>query len=504
MTTGGEHTIGRWLADSARSHPDRIAIDDRGVTTTYADLEQRTRRLTERLGGAGYAPGDRIATLTGNSTDHVVWLFACARLGIALVPLSWRSAAAELAGHLELADPALLVIDDEYAALAADAASRLAEPPASVPITAAALPSRTHRSPGAAHRAARDEDPLLILFTSGSSGHAKAAVLTHATCFWTNVSFSKIVPLTRDDVVLAVLPQYHAAGWNVQPLLAWSVGATVVLERTFDPRRVLRLIAERGVTTMMGVPTLYQRLSETRDFDTADLSTLDTAVCGGAPMPAPLLRRWHARGVRLTQGYGLTEAGPNVLCLPPEDAFDHVGSAGRPYPHVEVALADPVTGAHLTGPATGELLVRGPGLFAGYFRDPDATARAWSGGWLRTGDLASRDAAGYHTILDRIDHLYITGGENVSPAEVEQALLRHPAVEQVAVIGVPDERWGEVGMAHVVARPGVPVDAEELQAHCRSLLAAHKAPAHVVFTDALPTAGLEKVSRHLLAERSRP
>lgn len=497
----GHHTVGRWLSDSARTFPDRVAVDDRGVQTTYAGLERRVGRLVQRLTDAGYRPGDRIATLTGNSVDHVVVLFACARLGLALVPLSWRLAAAEVADQLAIADPHLVILEAEYAPIAQQALGMLPEPPPSTGFAAleTGVPARTHREPAGPARDVRDEDPLLILFTSGSTGRPKAAVLTHATCFWTNLSLSRTVPLTRDDVVLALMPQYHAGGWNVQPLLAWWVGATVVLERTFDPRRILELIRTRRVTAMMGVPTHYHVLATYRGFATTDLSSLRTAMVGGAPATAPLLRTWHGRGVRLTQGYGLTEAGPNVLCLMPEDAFDHVGSAGRPYHHVEVALADPTTGALVEGAATGELLVRGPGLFSGYFRDPEASRLVMVDGWLRTGDLVTRDADGYHTVLDRLDDVYITGGENVSPAEIEKVLLRHADVDSAAVVGIPDERWGEVGVAFVVRRTGALVDVAELRAHCRQLLAAFKVPVRFELVDDLPYGPSDKLSRRTLS-----
>ncbi|MDO5675947.1 MAG: AMP-binding protein [Propionibacteriaceae bacterium] len=498
-----DHTIERWLTDSARSYPDRVAIDDRGVVTTYGGLERRVSRLSERLTRAGYRAGDRIATVTGTSTDHVVWFFACARLGIALVPLSWRSSPSELAQALTASDPMLVVVEDAYGTLAGEALALLPTPIPTARFDTYGVPLRSHASPAGPRRGPHNDDPLLIIFTSGSTGRPKAAVLTHSTCFWTNLSLSRVVPLTRDDVVLAVLPQHHAGGWNIQPLLAWSVGATVVLERTFDARRILQLIPSRGITAMMGVPTHYRRLSEEYTFEEADLSTLRTAVVGGAPASAALLRTWHERDVRLTQGYGLTEAGPNVLCLPPEDALDRVGSAGRPYPHVEVTLADPITGERLAGPGTGELLVRGPGLFAGYLADPVATDDALRDGWLHTGDLASRDAAGYYSILGRTDDVYISGGENIAPVEVEEALLTHPAVAQAAVVGVPDDVWGEVGHAHVVLRTGEQPTEAELIMHVRGQLAAFKAPAKVTFADALPTAGIDKVSRRALREWSR-
>jgi fatty-acyl-CoA synthase len=341
----------------------------------------------------------------------------------------------------------------------------------------------------------QDEDPLLMVFTSGSSARPKAAVLTHRSCFWTNLSLSRTLELDEHDVVLSVLPQFHVGGWNIQPLLAWWTGATVVLERSFDPGRVLCLLEENRVSTMMGVPTHYARLAEHPRFRTTDFTALRSAVVGGAPMPAPLLRIFHARGVALTQGYGLTEAGPNVLCVPPDEAIDRVGWAGVPYPHVDVRLTEPVTGEVLHGAATGELQVRGPGLFAGYFRDEDATRAAWRDGWLATGDVATRDDSGYLRIVDRLRNIFISGGENVAPAEVESVLLTHPAVEDAVVVGVPDHTWGERGVALVVARPGIVTDDTELVEHCRERLASFKVPVAIHLVSELPSVSIGKISR---------
>ncbi|GAB3283672.1 long-chain fatty acid--CoA ligase [Sinomonas notoginsengisoli] len=495
----GLHTLGRWTTDRARSAPERTAIDDRGVALTYRELEARAAALTDAFKDAGYGPGQRIATLTGNSSDHVVLFFACAKAGLTLVPLSWRLAPAELAEQLRIAAPALFVVEPEHGALGAAAMALLPLPPAS------AEPGRDGIERGlprlgeaAARRTVADDDPLLAVFTSGTSGRPKAAVLTHANCFWTNLSFSRTVEVGRDDVVLCVMPQFHVGGWNIQALLAWWTGATVVLERGFDAGRVLKLIAQRRVTTMMGVPAHYLLLSQHPGFGDADLSSLRRAVVGGAPMAAPLLRTWHARGVALTQGYGLTEAGPNVLCLAPEEALRRVGSAGTPYPHVDVAVADPAMGQEVHGAGRGELWVRGPGVFAGYLDDPAATAQVLVDGWLHTGDVVERDADGFLGVVDRLKDIYISGGENVSPSEVEQALLSHPAVADAAVVGVPDPRWGEAGAAFVVMRHGAATDEEELTEHLRSVLAHFKVPRSIEFVEDIPRTGLHKIARSRL------
>lgn len=490
----GLHTLGRWPADRARIAPEHAAIVDRGVVLSYGQLEERVQRLTAELREAGVGRGARVATLVGNSAEHVVLLFACARVGAALAPLSWRLTPAELARQVGLLDPALLVVEEETASLARELAGRLREPVATAylgALASGALAVTTRLAPAPAE-VVQDEDPLLVVFTSGSASAPKAAVLSHRTCWWTNLSLSRTLELTERDVVLAVLPQFHAGGWNIQPLLAWWTGATVVLERTFDPGRVLSLIPEHGVSTMMGVPTQYLLLAEHPGFTAADLTSLTSAVVGGAPMPAPLLRTFHTRGVALTQGYGLTEAGPNVLCVPPHEATERVGWAGVPYPYVDVALADPATGERVEGAGTGELLVRGPGVFTGYLHDDDATAAVLHDGWLWTGDVAARDADGYLRIVDRLRNIFITGGENVAPAEVEAVLRRHPGVAQAAVIGIPHPRWGEVGVALVVPRAGVATDEQELVEHCRSELAGYKVPQRVVAVPELPLVGIGK------------
>lgn len=508
----GLHTLGRWTTDRSLATPHRIAIDDRGLTLSYAELERRAANLAAALHAAGYATGDRIATLTGNSSDHVVVFFACAKAGLVLVPLSWRLSPRELSAQLGLADPQLLLVEDDLDALAAAACSLLPQPPRtaapgpggvekSVPAPSRVLPGAEAVPAAAGLRSpVRDDDALLMVFTSGTEGASKAAVLTHANCFWTNLALSRTLDMASTDVVLAVLPQFHVGGWNIQPLLAWWAGATVVLERGFEPGRVLQLIAERRVTMLMGVPTQYLMLAEHPDFAQTDLGSLRHAVVGGAPMPAPLLRIWHRRGVALSQGYGLTEASPNVLCLANEDAERMVGYSGKPYPHVAVAVADPVTGEIYDGAATGELLVGGPGVFAGYFRDPAATAAVLADGWLRTGDLVERDADGYIRVVDRLKDIYISGGENVAPAEVEAVLLAHPAVAQAAVVGVPDERWGESGAAFVVVRAGMATDEQELLEHCGAQLSAFKVPARISMVGALPRTALNKVLRARLRQ----
>ena len=479
-------TLDRWIRDRARTTPNRVAIDFLDRETTYSDLDERSERLAAGLLEAGLVRGDRVATLTGTNAEHVVVFFACAKAGLILLPLNWRLAAPELAYQLADAEPAVLLASTEFAETAASLHERSAGLEDLVFQKHKVLPPPA------------DDDGLLLVYTSGTTGRPKGALLTHANCFWTNLSFDRVAGLGDDDVALQVLPQFHVGGWNVHPLLAWWKGARVVLEPSFDAGRSLALIDSKRVTTMMGVPANYLFMAEHADFETADLSSLRRAVVGGAPMPEALLERWHERGVEIVQGYGLTEAAPNVLCLPPEDATRKRGFAGKPYPHVDVALRNAETGELLEGEAEGELVVRGPNVFAGYWRNPDATAAAFADGWLLTGDIAARDPEGYYRIAGRLKEMVISGGENVYPAEIENVLHEHPAVAEAAVVGVPDERWGEACLAVVVLRSAA--TEAELLAWCAERLAKFKVPREVRFVEALPRNSLNKVAKTELVQ----
>jgi fatty-acyl-CoA synthase len=461
-------TIDRILRDRARITPQRVAIVERERSWTYAELDARSDDLA-----SGLTHGSRVSTLTGNTGEHAALMFACAKSGAILHPISWRLAPTEIAYQLDDAEPDVFLIADEH--------RRLGEAAMEIASVRPALETDSRSEPGSSV-SPRDDDPLFLIYTSGTTGKPKGALLTHANCFWTNLSFDLATGIRQDDVILQVLPQFHCGGWNVQSILGWWKGAKVVIEPGFDAEHVLDLIERERVTTMMGVPANYLFLSHEPRFASADLSSLRLAVVGGAPMPEALLATWSERGVEIVQGYGLTEAAPNVLCLAPEDAARKAGYAGKPYPYVTCDLS-----------VDGELLVRGPNVFPGYWRNEDATAAAFHDGWLLTGDIAERDDEGNYRIRGRVKDMVVSGGENIYPAEVEAVLHEHPAVADAAVVGAPDERWGEVCVAFVVLDEAV--SEEDLRQHCFDRLARFKVPKAFHVVDELPRNSMGKIQK---------
>ena len=457
--------------DPPRPRPDHARPRRDRRRRPHLDL-RRARRRSDEL-ARGLSHGDRVSTLTGNTAEHVALFFACAKAGAILHPISWRLAPAEVAFQLDDAEPAVFLVEDEHRAARRGGARARARP---------ARRSTLAGSRGASGRPPADDDPLLLIYTRGTTGKPKGALLTHANCFWTNLSF--------DLATGHRARRRRAAGAAAVPLrrLERAVaarlveGRAVVLERGFDAARALELIERERITTMMGVPANYLFMSQEPRFADADLASLRLAVVGGAPMPVALLDVWAERGVEIVQGYGLTEAAPNVLCLPPEDARRKAGSAGKPYPYVDCELS-----------AEGELLVRGPNVFPGYWRNPEATARAFRDGWLLTGDIAERDDEGDYWIRGRLKDMVVSGGENVYPAEIEAVLHEHPAVVEAAVVGVPDERWGEVCAAFVVA--GRPCPTTSCASSAVTRLARFKVPKSFTFVDALPRNSIGKVQK---------
>jgi fatty-acyl-CoA synthase len=347
-------------------------------------------------------------------------------------------------------------------------------------------------APAAVDAPVRLDDPAVIIYTSGTTGRPKGATLSHGNITWNCVNVLVDTDLASDEVALVCAPLFHVAALNMVSLPILMKGGTVVLTGGFDPDVALELIARHGVTVMFGVPSMFNAMAQVPAFASSDLSSLRRLLCGGAPVPLSTIRTYLDRGIPFLQGYGMTETSPGALFLGAERAAAKAGSAGVASFFTDVRVVRP-DGSDVAPGEKGEVVVAGPNVMRGYWNRPDATAEVMDGDWFRSGDVALVDDDGYVTIVDRMKDVIISGGENVYPAEVEDVIYGHPDVAECAVIGVPDERWGEVGRAIVVRRAGTTLDERALLEHLDGRLARFKLPRSVIFTDRLPRSGAGKV-----------
>ncbi len=480
-------------AKRAQMTPDRPALFWERGWLTYRDLNDRAERLAAALVGAGIVKGDRVALLAHNHVAHIDMLLATAKTGAVYAPLNVRLAEREQQGLAEYLRPSLVIHDAENAAKAnatglptwdlANHEERLRDAdPTSAPVDPELGP----------------EDVQMILLTGGTTGLPKGAMLPYRQGFYNAVNTVFGWGLRQDDCVIQATPCYHAAV-NAFTVPLFHLGARVALQRTFDPGDYLDLIDAAGATILFLVPTMFHMLAAHDRFAGADLSGVRWAISGGAPCPEPVRESLRRKGVKVRQGYGLTEAGVNCFTTTQEVADRKPNSVGRPMLHGQ-AVVRRQDGAPAAPDETGELTLRGPHVFLGYFERPEATTDVLRDGWLWTGDLAVMDHEGDFTIVGRRKEMFISGGENVYPAEVEAAIYDHPAVAECAVVGVPDERWGEVGLAGVVLKPGADLRASELKEFLTTRLARYKVPKHLRLLDALPKSAAGKILKTDLPE----
>lgn len=493
-----------------RVTPNRVAIVDRtrGGRHTYAALDASAERWARALSSLGVARGDRVATLTGNRVETIALFFGATRIGAVLVPLNWRLAVPELAGVIADAGPTLVVGEDRLRSVgeAALSASAVTVRWVDVDRDAPALLAAAELG-GVVHRAAcHANDPAMLLYTSGSTGKPKGAILAHRQIHYNAVATTVGWQVGATDIAIVANPLFHTGGWHVFSTPLWHRGGTVVLFDQFDATAFLDAIVDESVTLAFGVPTQIAMLTQSTSWGRG-FPSLRFLISGGAPCPEALGDRVRASGIRFRQGYGLTECGPNCFAITDEEALRRPGSVGWPIPFLEMRLENGDSGLGTGDSAApseppskpGELLLRGPQMFGGYFNDPARTAEVIDGdGWLHTGDLATRDADGAYSICGRKKDMFISGGENVFPGEVEAALSECPGVGEAVVVGVPDEKWGEVGRAFVLPRNGDVLSADQVIAHARRRLAGYKVPKSVVVVDELPRLGSGKADRSAL------
>ena len=494
------HIVFDFAAKRAELSPSAIAFEeaDTGRRLTFAEFNTRAERGASALEGLGIARGERVAILCHNCATFFEVLFACGKAGIILVPLNWRQTPAELAPILADCGARLLLHDAATAGLAAalgkTGEARLFAFDDYETLSAGAIPAPRRDTAWPTARV------WYLLYTSGTTGRPKAVIQTVGMALANYVNIQQATAMTGADSTVNFLPVFHTAGINLHTLPIFLSGGTNTVLVKFEIDPLLDLIAAGRVSMFFGVPAIYQALSLSPRYAGADLGRVRHWGCGGAPLSESIIRTFLAKGVRVCNGMGMTETGPTVFLMDPVHAVDKIGSVGKPQLLSEVRLVD-AEGRDVAPGERGEILFRGPGVTPGYFNNPGATATAIDrDGWLHSGDVGRRDGDGCYFIVDRIKDMYISGGENVYPAEVEAVLTDHAAVLEAAVIGVADERWGEVGHAAVRLRPGAACAEDELRAFARSRLAAYKVPKRITIVEDYPRTAAGKVQKHLLRQ----
>ncbi len=499
------------LTKRAYLTPTREAVCElaTGRRFTYAELEERAGRaaafLQERC---GVQTGDRVSILAHNSVVYVDLLFALERLGAIFAPLNWRLSAPELAYIVQDCQPKVVLVGPEFVEVWQQVAQE-APVESVVALEEASLQGALCYDEEVAAISEPlpapeldDAAPLCILYTSGTTGRPKGAIIPRRQMLWNCINTAISWGLTEADVSPIFTPMFHSGGLFVflTPLL--YAGGRLVLARTFDADASLRVIEEERCTVILGVPTIFQMWRETAAYRDVDFSHVRFFISGGAPCPPALMQSWREeKGVVFRQGYGLTEVGTNCFTMTDEQSVSKAGSVGKPIFHSDMRLAA-ADGSEVTDGEVGELLIRGPHVCAGYWRNPEATAEALRDGWFHTGDMARRDEDGFYYIVGRFKDMIISGGENVYAAEVEAVFCEHPAVQEAALIGKPHDVWGEVGLLFVVPTPGAQPNAETLLNFARQRLARYKVPKEIRFVDSLPYSPYGKVEKERLKELS--
>jgi fatty-acyl-CoA synthase len=490
-----------YLRLHASGQPHRLACVElaTGRRWTYRELEDSVARCVSVLRELAVGAGDRVAVLARNSVWQLVLQQALARAGAIFVPLNWRLAPAEVDPLLDDCDPSLLVVDETTGSLVAACAW------AGPQLALSELARLIEAAPAAAAPLEADADrPSIILYTSGTSGRSKGVVVTERNAFFTACNFSVLGRVDNSSTFLCDSPMFHVIGLLTSFRPPLMQGGTMLVSAGFDPEFTFQRLSDPAlaVTHYFCVPQMAQMLRNAHGFEPDRLSHLRALFTGGAPNPAENIHRWLDEGVRMVDGYGMTEAG-TVLGMPlePERIREKAGSAGLPAPTLALRLVYD-DGSEVEPGEVGELQLRGPNVTPGYWRRPDENVAAFTeDGWFRTGDLGRRDPEGFVTLVDRKKDMFISGGENVYPAEVERVLLLHPQVREAAVVGVPDERWGEVGCAFLVADVAEGSGMEWLERHCSGSLARYKVPKRFILVEALPRTGSGKVRKHELKDR---
>jgi len=501
-----------WVRRWSELHPGKPAILYENSIITYKELHRRLNATASWLQSMGIEKGDRVAVMLGNSPEFLELYLACSRLGAIFVPINFRLVAKEVEYTIRNCRPRLFVYGSEFATDLGQLDFQNYLPPI---LTAVVQDGNTETEQQDYHQAIKafdgkqpfltastgpnnPEEPQVIMYTSGTTGEPKGAVLSHRKTFFNCLNADIFFKLSFDDIMLIILPLFHSGGLFIQASPCIYKGATMVIHKRFDPEKAYLDIERYRITKFLGVPTIYKALLSLPERQKRDISSLKVCAIGGEKTTHELLVKCKDAGFPVRQIMGQTETSI-LLWASEEESLAKPGTVGRPVFHAEVDLVDR-QGRSVKPGEVGEIVVRGSIMMTEYWQDAERTRETIKDGWLHTGDLARMDEEGYFYLVDRAKDMYISGGENVYPAEVEKVLREHPAVEDVAVVGVPDEKWGEVGHAFVIKKAGRNVSPEEIVAFCDGKLARYKWPKMVSFVPAFPRTTLGKVRKHLLVK----
>ncbi len=487
-------------------HPEQVAIVEQTTRDeyTYRDLERRSNRIARSLADRGIGMGDRISGLFRNSIEFFDLFFATCKLGAVFAPFNYRLSPPELTTLNQTVVPDMFVyegvFEDTVAAVGPDVPTyRVGDPAGAGQVDAADWADCYEPAAREMDISGGFDDPAILLFTSGSTGQPKGVPLSHKNLFFSAVSYIVDTDLTSEDVTVTSSPLFHVGGLNIFTLPLLHTGGTVILQQEFEPAETWEIMAAYDVTKMFAIPTMLNSMVGVEGWQSHDLSSLELVVGGGEPVPSELKEAFQSIGVPSVAAYGLTETTDGSLFLRPEHAMDKPPKCnGHTFTHVDARIVDEQ--GNEVGPETpGELQHRGPTVADGYFDRPEQTAETWDDGWFGTGDIAEMDADGFYHIHGRMDNMIISGGENIYPSEVEEALYSHPDIDEVVVFGVADETWGELVKA-VVATPGDELTTEDISAFLDDRIAGYKHPKDVVCVDELPKSGTGKIERQRVQE----
>lgn len=488
-----------WIKRWAGYHPTKLAVREQEGkrSLTYGELNSLSSKAAAFLNGRmDLKKGDRVAVLADFCLEYIILFAAAQKLGFILVPLNYRLTGREISYMLTNCKPTLLIADSKYLPLleGQEAMEKVRHILAPIAFSKAI---EEYSDSSMINEELEDDHPLFILYTSGTTGFPKGAIYTHGMALWNSINTAMRLDITSNDHTLICMPPFHTGGWNVFLTPFLHHGASFTLVPKFDAGEVLQLLEEEEATVFMVVPTMLKMMLHAPEFHQVALKSVRYFIVGGEALPTSTIESWHKKGVLIRQGYGLTEAGPNITSLNHEDAIRKKGSIGKPNFYVEHKIVDENDEEVLQG-QPGELWLKGPIVMTGYWENPEASEATKKDEWLKTGDIVVEDEEDFLFIVDRKKNMYISGGENVYPAEVEHFLLSHPAIEEVAVVGVPDMQWGETGKAFVALKEGAMLNEQEILSWCRQGLAKFKIPKFICFTGELPKTETGKIARKLL------